>query len=223
MRIFPLGESALTIEFGNEISAELNDRAVSLSQMLRDDPFPGMIESVPAYSSVTVFFDLIAVRAACPEFATAFEAVSYIAARTAEGLTAGHNTEPRRLTIPVVFDDNASLDLDRICEFAGLGRSDTIELFLSRTYRVFMLGFLPGFAYMGEVDERIAAPRLSSPRTIVPRGSVGIAGLQTGIYPIGSPGGWNIIGRTDVRLLDPAANEPCLLRPGDQVRFESAS
>ena len=112
-----------------------------------------------------------------------------------------------------------SPDLRSISERHRLTPDEVIDIFMSRTYRVYMLGFLPGFAYMGEVDERIATPRLSIPRTKVPKGSIGIAGKQTGIYPLVSPGGWNIIGRTDLQLFEPQAEEPTLLKPGDEVRF----
>ena len=101
----------------------------------------------------------------------------------------------------------------------GFNANELLDIFLAQTYRVYMLGFLPGFAYMGEVDDRIAAPRLETPRTKVPAGSVGIAGKQTGIYPLESPGGWNIIGRTDLKMFDPTSDQPCLLKPGDEVRF----
>jgi KipI family sensor histidine kinase inhibitor len=122
------------------------------------------------------------------------------------------------MEIPVDFGGE---DLNVVAEFSGLSTSGVVEIFLSRQYRVYMLGFLPGFAYMGEVDERIAVPRRATPRTKVPKGSVGIAGKQTGIYPFESPGGWQIIGRTPVEMFAPDREEPCLLRPGDIVRFKA--
>lgn len=219
MRIFPLGESALTIEFGNEISRELNRRSISLAAVLSADPFPGMIEAVPAYSSVTVFYDPLKVLRPLPQISSSFAVVEKIIRETVNRIDDTEINERRIVEIPIHIDEVSSPDLATVCDFNGLDSKSVVDLFLGRTYRVYMLGFLPGFAYMGEVDERIAAPRLRTPRTKVPAGSVGIAGLQTGIYPLESPGGWNIIGRTDLKMFDVGSSEPCLLRPGDEVRF----
>ena len=210
MRIFPLGDSAATIEFGNEISVGLNNRSITLADHLIRDPFNGMIEAVPAYASVTVYYD---------PTKTTFSSVEQNLMNVAQDLRVEANSDTRLIEIPLEISIETSPDLDRIVELSGIAESDAVELFLSNTYRVYMLGFLPGFAYMGEVDDRIAAPRLETPRTRVPRGSVGIAGKQTGIYPLESPGGWNIIGRTDLKMFDPTSNSPCFLRPGDEVRF----
>jgi len=219
MRFFPLGESALTIEFGNEISLDLNFRAIAFATHLIDHPFPGLVEAVPAYASVTLFFDPRSVRHAFPDSETAFEAVSKFAKTAAESVTESNTGISRIVEIPITISEETSPDLDTIAKYAGVASEQVIDIFLSNTYRVYMLGFLPGFAYMGEVDDRIAAPRLSTPRTRVPKGSVGIAGKQTGIYPLDSPGGWNIIGRTNLNIFGPAAEPPCLLEPGDEVRF----
>ncbi len=153
-----------------------------------------------------------------------FEAVKKVVENAAEGLSETPPVNRRIVEVPVSFSDKDALDLQLIAEAAGLSRQKVIEVFLSGIYRVYMLGFLPGFAYMGIVDERIAVPRKSSPRLAVPKGSVGIAGRQTGIYPNESPGGWQIIGKTDLELLTPDEASPCLFRPGDTVRFvESAA
>jgi len=217
MQIFPLSESALTVEFGNEISFEFNDKAIALASNLRENPFPGMIEAVSAYSSVTIFYDLATTKK--QQFPTAFETVKQHVIGVMDNIDSNLSSEHRVVEISVNFDSKYSLDLASICEFSGLDPNEVIDIFLSKTYRVYMLGFLPGFAYMGEVDERIAAPRLATPRTKVPKGSVGIAGKQTGIYPFESPGGWQIIGRTDVEMFTPHKKMPCLLRPGDEIRF----
>jgi inhibitor of KinA len=129
--------------------------------------------------------------------------------------------ENRRIEIPVKFGGDYGPDLDTAAALSGLAPDEFVSIFLEREYRVYMLGFLPGFPYMGEVDERIAVPRLASPRTRVPRGSVGIAGRQTGIYPLESPGGWQLIGRTDVKMFEPESDPPVLLQPGDLVTFRS--
>jgi inhibitor of KinA len=221
-RIFPLGDSAVTIEFGNTISADINDKAIALSEYFEANPFPGFVESVPAFVSTTIYFDLIRVKRTFPSYATAFDAVADQISRTVDSLPDKGEIAPRRITIPVDFSGSAGLDLDELTEKTGLTREEFLAIFLSREYRVYMLGFLPGFTYMGEVDERIASPRKQTPRTEVPKGSVGIAGSQTGIYSLASPGGWQIIGRTDVEMFTPDAASPTLLRPGDLVTFEPA-
>jgi len=216
-KIFPLGDSAVTVDFGNVISVDLNQRVISLGEHLTSNPFPGFVEAVPAYSSLAIFYDLLETRSAFPDHETAFDAVrSVISAIDVDKVS---STDDRLVEIPVDFGPDAALDLEDLADRAGLSTKDVVEIFSNTLYRVYMLGFLPGFAYMGEVDERIAAPRRQSPRLKVPKGSVGIAGLQTGIYPLESPGGWQIIGRTDVELFTPDAGSPCLLSPGDTVRF----
>lgn len=218
-RIFPLGDSALTVEFGNEISIDLNERALSLADHFDADPFPGFIEAVPAYASATVVYDLIEVRRSFPAFATAFDAVAYLA-KAAITKAGERKHEPSRLVeIPIDVGRDAAPDLDFVAGSHGFSANEVIDIFTSTIYRVFMLGFLPGFAYMGEVDAAIATPRKETPRLSVPRGSVGIAGRQTGVYSLDSPGGWHIIGRTDIPMFMPDRQDPCYLRPGDRVRF----
>ena len=209
MRIFHLGDSAATVEFGNELSLELNARSIALAKSLSGQPFPGMIEAAPAYASVTVFYDR----------STRFDSVKRELEQRVLATSVSENAKANLIEIPIVISDEFAPDLDRVANFAELSSHETLDTFLSGTYRVYMLGFLPGFAYMGEVDDKIAAPRLETPRTKVARGSIGIAGRQTGIYPLESPGGWNIIGRTDLQMFDPASDHPCLLKPGDEVRF----
>jgi len=218
-RIFPLGESALTVEFGTGISIELNEKALALAAYFEQHPFPGFVECVPAYSATTIFYDLIEVRVNHPQFPTAFDAVKCLAVAATERRRNESANNLREIEIPVDFSYEAALDLAFIASMHGLSTTKVIDTFTAVTYRVFMLGFLPGFAYMGEVDDRIATPRKETPRLSVPKGSVGIAGKQTGIYSLGSPGGWQIIGRTDVPMFVPAAENPSFLQPGDQVRF----
>ncbi|MEO6051241.1 MAG: 5-oxoprolinase subunit PxpB [Pyrinomonadaceae bacterium] len=219
IRIFSLGDSALTVEFGKAVSISLNKKALALSTFFENDPFPGFVESVPAYASATIFYDLVKVRRAFPDFSTAFEAVQDLALAALSNLDLLSEPSPRRIEIPVHFDMESALDLDYIAETSGLPPEEVIEIFTASIYRVFMLGFLPGFSYMGEVDERIATPRKESPRLHVPKGSVGIAGKQTGVYSLQSPGGWQIIGRTDIEMFRPNAESPSYLDPGDEVRF----
>ncbi len=218
-KIFPLGDSCVTVDFGNSISVELNTKAIALASYFERNPFPGFIESVPAYSSVAIFYNLIEVRKNFPEWGSAFHVVGEKVRLALQQPEDVHQTRSLLVEIPVDFSDRVALDLDFVAQHGGLSRADVIKRFTSRTYRVFMLGFLPGFAYMGEVDESIAVPRKDSPRTKVPKGSVGIASRQTGIYPCESPGGWQIIGRTDLEMFTPNNNTPCLLAAGDEVRF----
>lgn len=219
MLISPLGDNALTVDFGKVISEELNRKVIALSRKLTENPFPGIIETVPAYSSLSVFYDLVTVRHAFPDCPTAFNAVAKYVQNVSNDLTESVETATRCVEIPVNFKPEFALDLETAAAFKNISTDEFLEIFLSQTYRVYMLGFLPGFPYMGEVDERIAVPRKQTPRTLVPKGSVGIAGRQTGIYPQDSPGGWQIIGRTDVELFDASRDEPCLFRAGDEVRF----
>ncbi len=219
MRIFPLGDNALTVELASELSDSVHSRVVSISQHFGRHPFPGFVESMPAYTSVTIFYDLVTVRKAFPASPTATAAVEGIVRKALVTPMKQTLNETREITVPVDFDAKFALDLNEAAAKCRLSCAEFIDIFLARTYTVYMLGFLPGFAYMGEVDERIAVGRKESPRSSVPKGSVGIAGRQTGIYPIDSPGGWQIIGRTNLSLFDPTLDEPCQLRMGDRVRF----
>lgn len=218
-RIFPLGLDALTIEFDQEISEKLNQKVLKLAQYLEKNPFVGLIETVPAYSSLTLFFNFLEVRKNYPEFSTAFSAVKKIVEDALPNLEYLPKTMASVVEIPVSFAAEFAPDLEFVARYGNLSSEEVIQIFLSNTYRVYMLGFLPGFAYLGKVDEKIAAPRKKTPRKIVPRGSVGIAGRQTGIYPLDSPGGWQIIGKTDIELFMPRKTPPVLLNTGDLVKF----
>ena len=218
-KIFPLGDNALTIEFGNEISVELNNRVVQTAEFFERNRFDGLIETLPAYASLSIFYDVLLVRENFPEFTTAFAAVKHLSENALQNLDESSKINTRLIEIPVSFDAEFALDLEFVAQMNDLSPNDVVEIFLARTYRVYMLGFLPGFAYMGEVDERIATPRKTSPRLKVPKGSVGIAGGQTGIYSLESPGGWQIIGRTNVEIFTPNAESPTFLQAGDSVKF----
>jgi inhibitor of KinA len=186
-KIFPLGEYALTVELSNEISANTNDKVIRLAHFFEANKFSGFIETVPAYASLTIFYNLLTVRKTFPEFRTAFDAVKFLAENALQNLSEIEKTDNRLIRIPICFDKKHALDLEFVADTNDLSESELIEIFTGQIYRVYMLGFLPGFAYMGEIDERIAAPRKSAPRLKVPQGSVGIAGRQTGIYPLASP------------------------------------
>ena len=218
-RISPLGESAVVVEFGRVISEDLNRKATGLARYLAEDPFQGFVEAVPAYASTTVFFDPEIVRGRKDRGDAVLDTVAAEIASALERLTLT-DTEPGSvIEIPANFDAVCGPDLGLVAAESGMPIERVVELFVSTVYRVFMIGFLPGFAYMGEVDESIALTRKQQPRQSVPKGSIGIAGRQTGIYPLESPGGWQLIGRTHVELFTPDGDRPTLLKPGDLVRF----
>jgi inhibitor of KinA len=209
-RLLTAGDASILIEWADEIDDTVNDRVHALTQVLRGLARPEVRDLVPAYSSLLVCFDPH--RASLAEMRGFLQTVLQ-SPQTDLSLAA------RLVEIPTRYGGTYGPDLPFIAEKSKLSEEEVIRLHASVTYRVYLIGFAPGFAYLGSVPEAIAAPRLETPRTRVPAGSVGIAGRQTGIYPMETPGGWRLIGRTDERLFDPAAAPPSLLRPGDRVRF----
>jgi len=219
IKIFQLGDNALTVSFGGEISLELNNLVLKLAQFFDQNQFPGLVEIVPAYASLSIFYDVLTVRRNFPEFSTAFSAVKNFVENALQNLNEITKSNPRLIKIPMSFEKEFAPDLEFVALTNKLTPKEVIEIFIAPTYRVYMLGFLPGFAYMGEVDDRINTPRKQVPRFKVPKGSVGIAGKQTGIYSLASPGGWQIIGKTDTELFTPEAETPTFLQAGDLVKF----
>lgn len=209
-RIYPVGDAALGIAFGDKIDVQANAQVQALAEILAQSPLPGMGESVPAYTSLLVHYDPLVLTWAEMETHVR-QAISQLAERPA--------VSGRLVEIPVQYGGAAGPDLAALAARHGLSEREVISIHSQQVYRVYMIGFTPGFAYMGEVDARIATPRLESPRTVVPAGSVGIAASQTGIYPLESPGGWQIIGRTALTLFDAQRDPPSLLAMGDEVRF----
>ena len=221
--IFSLGDSALTIDFCNSIDEATNQKVLSLFQSLKENPLAGIIETVPAYSSITIYYDILSALNNKPEHKTAFEVMAErIGNRLREPLP--ENTlSSTLLNIPVCYDHEFGLDIAELAAAKGLTASEIIRIHTAKIYNVYMLGFLPGFSYMGKVADEIAMPRKVNPRPRVEAGSVGIAGHQTGIYPLASPGGWQIVGRTPLKLFDPGNKGLTLLKPGDRVQFHSIS
>ena len=209
-RIVPVGDAALTVEFEERIDPLVNRRAIALADAVRRASIAGIRDIVPTYRSVTVFFDPLRTdrRALMQELERD---------AAAPPGPVGEAREPLR--IPICYGGEFGPDLGDVAAFGRVGEGEVVRRHTARSYRVFMLGFVPGFAYMGLVDEQIAAPRRATPRVRVPRGSVGIAGLQTGIYPAETPGGWQLIGRAPVRPYDPTRAEPFLMKSGDTVPF----
>ena len=197
------------MEFGDAIDPALNARVRGLDRALRDRPFPGFREAAPTYRSLLVLYDPRASR-----FAEACAALGALAdAAPAADLTG------RLVTVPTRYGGNDGLDLAEVARAHGLTEAEAVTAHSSHEYTAFMLGFMAGFAYLGTVAAALETPRRSTPRLKVPAGSVAIAGRQTGIYPVTSPGGWNLIGRTSLRLFDPLADPPSLIQAGDRVRF----
>lgn len=210
----PAGDSALLVVFGEEIDLQINRKVHALDRLIARDPFAGLVETVPTYSSLLVYYDLLE-----QDYAAVLAAVR----QRMERLQDAPDQAFHRVDIPTHYGGEFGPDLDFVAEHNHLTPQEVIQIHSAGEYPVYMMGFTPGFPYLGGMDERIAAPRLESPRTHVPAGSVGIAGKQTGVYPIESPGGWRIIGRTDLKLFDPAVEMPFLLAPGDLVRFVPVS
>lgn len=209
-RILPLGDAGFLVEFGDSIDPAVNNRVVNFARAVERSRVPGVIEVVPAYRSAAIYVDPVE-----QDLASLRETFMTLAV----DLTMEPVGRRRTVTIPVLYGGEAGPDLPALAERAGLSIEQVIELHASVEYRVYMLGFSPGFPYLGMVHDAIAAPRLPEPRLNVPAGSVGIAGRQTGIYPQAGPGGWQLIGRTPLTLYDPARTDPFLLEPGDRVRF----
>ena len=205
-----VGDAALAVEFEQRIDPAVNARALAVGAALRAARHAGVLDVVEGFCSVTVVFDPL--RTDLPRVAAALE--------TAAGRRPGSVAAGREVVLPVCYGGRDGPDLAQVAAFAGCSTDEVVARHSSAVYRVYMLGFLPGFAYLGSVDPRIAAPRRRSPRLRVPAGSVGIAGRQTGVYPLEAPGGWNLIGRCPVRIADLDRAEPFRVLAGQRVRFE---
>ena len=219
-KISSLGETALIIDFGNTIDESINKLVHSLFYQLQNDPIPGMIEAVPGYSSLTIYYDILFIRNTLNKQTTAFEWVSESLKKfiPKENIETG---DPQILIkVPVCYEIEFAPDLGFIASQNKISPDEVIYFHTSTTYHIYMLGFLPGFAYMGMVDEKISSSRKQKP-VFVEAGSIGIAGKQTGIYPFRSQGGWQIIGRTPLKLFDKEKINPVLFKAGDKVQFYS--
>lgn len=210
VRILPLGDAALTVEFGDHIDPAINDRVHALHESLAREPLPGVIETVPTYRSLMVLYR--------PEESSWSAMTAALRRRLLSPDNAAEATW-EIVEIPVLYGGKWGPDLGFVAAHAGLDKEAVIRIHSGAAYRIYMLGFSPGFPYLGGMDARIAVPRLKTPRTEIPAGSVGIAGAQTGVYPLSSPGGWRLIGRTPLRLYDPRRPNPILLRAGQSLRF----
>lgn len=211
-RILPVGEAAFTVEFGDRLDEQLNRQVHALDAVLSVQRFPGIVETIPTYRSLLVMYDPLTVDEA-PVRATLNAAVEKLHAQRSVP------AEGQLIEIPVYYGGEWGPDLEDVSAHCGLTPGQVIRLHTASTYLVAMLGFAPGFAYLFGLHSSLATPRLTTPRTRVEPGSIGVAGAQTGLYALPTPGGWRIIGRTPMPLFDPNRDDPFALCAGDRVRF----
>ncbi|OON69542.1 5-oxoprolinase subunit PxpB [Hymenobacter sp. CRA2] len=218
-RLYPLGDAAVVLECGDVISPETHARIQALDAALEAYPLPGLVEYVPAFTTLTVFFDpWLLYQAGYPDpYAAVVEHVQQLLLPELAPLATQHAAPP--VEVPVCYGGKFGPDLDEVARHTGLSPAEVISLHAAPDYLVYMIGFAPGFPYLGGLDTRLATPRKAQPRPLVPAGSVGIAGPQTGIYSLPTPGGWQLIGRTPLRLFRPGDAEPSLLHAGQRLRF----
>ena len=209
-KYLPAGDSALVVELGNDITPEINQKIRGLVLTLEQKNITGIHEYVPSYRSLMILYD--------PALILFHELVEELRQLESQ-LESAVLPEARIVEVPVVYGGAFGPDIAFVAEHHGLSESEVITLHSGRDYLVYMLGFTPGFCYLGGMSEQLETPRLAEPRTKIPAGSVGIAGKQTGMYPIDSPGGWQLIGRTPLRLFEPQREPPVLINAGDYVRF----
>jgi KipI family sensor histidine kinase inhibitor len=209
-RYLPAGDSAVAVEVGDAINPAINAVIRGLAHALETRPLDGIREYIPTYRSLLVIYD--------PARLVFSEMLDYLK-QLEERLEEIALPEPRIVEIPVVYGGEFGPDLEFVARYHHVSEEKVIALHSEREYLVYMLGFTPGFCYLGGMSEQLETPRLAEPRTCIPAGSVGIAGKQTGIYPIDSPGGWRIIGRTTFRLFDPHREPPVSVNAGDYIRF----
>jgi KipI family sensor histidine kinase inhibitor len=214
VRYKPAGDQALTVEFGAAISPAVNQRVRACFWQLEQKAVRGIKEIIPTYCSLLIIYDPLVMTA---------DSLTAVVEGCLADLTGVKVPEPQVTLIPTLYGGEYGPDLEMVAEHSGLTPAEVIELHSGQDYLIYMLGFTPGFPYLGGMPEQLATPRLSSPRTRIPAGSVGIAGRQTGVYPVESPGGWRLIGRTPLPLYNPGASPPVRLRAGDYVRFQAIS
>jgi inhibitor of KinA len=210
VRILPAGDQALLVEFGQNITLELSAKVRALQQSLRGFPIRGIRDMIPSYASMLVEYDPLSISS---------EVLSAEIRLRLPSKVEELDEKQALFLLPTIYGGEFGPDLDDVADYAGLTAKEVVALHANRDYLVYLIGFTPGFPYLGSLDQRIAMPRLASPRPKIPRGSVGIAGAQTGIYPSESPGGWRIIGQTPIPLFNLRAVPPALFQPGTWVRF----
>ena len=210
VRFLLTGDTSVTVEFGNEISTEINAKIRAFNIALQQSKIPGIVETVPTYRSLAVHYD--------PEVILYGALVKKLKGLLGQ-LDSIQIPPSDVLEIPVLYGGEEGPDIEFVAEHNGKTVQEVIDIHTSTEYLIYMLGFTPGFTYLGGMSEEIATPRLKTPRGLIPGGSVGIAGAQTGVYPIDSPGGWQLIGRTPVRMYDPDRATPILPEAGQYIKF----
>lgn len=208
--IVPLGDCAAIVRFGSEISPNIHRQCMAFSDELERRPIAGTGDIVPTFCAVTVHYDPMRLT---------FASLSKEIRKRIKRLKPAPGNRRRVVEIPVCYQGGFAPDLDRVAHHAGLTPEEVVRIHSAADYLIYMLGFLPGFAYLGGLDKRLHTPRLEHPRTLIPAGSVGIGGEQTGIYPLASPGGWHLIGRTPVKPYDADREQPFLYQSGESIRF----
>lgn len=209
-RILAAGDCSIVVEFGNEISDEINERITGFYQGVKSNRIAGVTEAIPTFRSVLLNYD--------PRIISYKQLVSEVTSRLANVKTHGRGAK-RIVEIPVCYGGEYGPDLSFVAEHAGLSEQEVIDIHTSKEYLIYMLGFQPGFPYLGGLDPRLFTPRLTSPRVQIPAGSVGIGGEQTGLYPVASPAGWQIIGTTPVKAYNPYRNPTIPYEAGDYIHF----
>jgi inhibitor of KinA len=217
-KIYPLGDAAACIDLGNTIDEEINKKVIAIREWLMANSFEGLKDIIIAYSSISVYYDPIIIKKKNHFQSTVFEVVKQkLETAFHESAIAGKTNE-NIIRIPVCYSNDFGVDIDFISKEKQISKEEIIQVHTSKIYRVYMIGFLPGFSYLGKLDEKLSIPRKMKPITVA-AGSVGIAGNQTGIYPLVCPGGWQIIGRTPVKLFDYIGIVPIKICAGDYVQF----
>ncbi len=223
--IRPINDSALVVQLGNEPSPIVHQRIMCFSTLLEDNPFNGFIECVPAYLNVAVYYNpyLVYQSQSFRTSVSPFQIVRHYIKGLLHQLADQKRFTGRKIVIPVLYGDEYGPDLDYVAQYNNLSIEDVIRIHTEKEYLVYMIGFAPGFPFIGGMSKQIATPRKSTPRLAIAPGSVGIAGEQTGVYTLETPGGWQIIGRTPMELFLPDQVPPSLLKAGDTIQFLSIS
>lgn len=206
------GDSALNMEFGNSITEEINKKIRAVTVAIEINKIAGIVEIVPTYRSLMIHYNSLIIE---------YDELVLFLKGLEENIDSIKLPEPEVIEIPTLYGGEYGPDIDNVARHNDITVDEVIKIHTSKEYLIYMLGFTPGFAYLGGMDERIATPRLVTPRTKIPGGSVGIAGSQTGIYPIASPGGWQLIGSTPIKLFDTERETPILLKAGNYISFKS--
>lgn len=211
IEILASGDSALYCHFSNIVDPGVSEKILAVNSILKNKSITGVLETIPSYSGIMIYFNPLAINRK--------ELISKLRQICNSTETHSSDLQYETVEVPVCYRDEYGPDLDYVARRSGLSYEEVISIHSSRDYRIYMLGFTPGFPYLGGIDKRIATPRRETPRVKINAGSVGIAGEQTGIYPLDSPGGWQIVGRTPLRLFDFRNKNPFIFKPGDYIRF----